>query len=56
MASLLRHAFAYLEGKRDEDHAAAVMWNAAALIHYEEQIAQGLLPAELDDIHTENKP
>ncbi len=33
--SLLRHAFKYLAGIDDEDHLAAVIWNAAAIMHYE---------------------
>lgn len=34
--SALRHLFQYLAGDRTEDHAAAVMFNISALIHYEE--------------------
>jgi len=48
--SALRHLFDYLEGKRDEDHLAAVMWNAGCAIHTEEMIRRGLLPKELDDL------
>jgi hypothetical protein len=40
----------YQQGKRDEDHLAAIMFNAMALIHYEEMIERGLLPAELNDM------
>jgi len=29
----LRHFFNYLEGKREEDHLAAVMWNSAGAIY-----------------------
>lgn len=50
MASLLRHAFQYLEGDRSEDHLAGCSWNAFALMYYEEQIRRGLLPKELDDL------
>jgi dCMP deaminase len=49
MASLLRHAFQYLEGDRVEDHMAAVAWNAFAIMTYEERIKRGQLPPELDD-------
>ena len=35
-ASLLRHAYAWAIGKRDEDHMAAVVWNALAILHFEE--------------------
>ena len=33
--SMIRHAFAWLAGENDEDHLAAVAWNAFALMHYE---------------------
>lgn len=46
----LRHFNKFLEGHRDEDHLAAVMWNAGAAIHIEEMIKRGLLPKELDDL------
>lgn len=49
-ASLLRHVYAWAEGDRTEDHAAAIAWNAFALMLYEERINQGRLPAELDDM------
>lgn len=35
--SLLRHAIKYLAGWTDEDHLAAVAWNAFALMHFEEE-------------------
>lgn len=46
----IRHFFNYLEGKRDEDHLAAVMWNAGGAIHTEEMIKRGLFPVEYDDM------
>jgi len=48
--SMLRHAFQAAAGLTDEDHLAAVMWNAAAAITIRERIAAGLLPADLDDL------
>lgn len=48
--SLIRHAYCLLEGHRDEDHAAAIMWNAAAFIHTEEMVERGILPPELNDM------
>jgi hypothetical protein len=33
--SALRHLYQYMEGKEDEDHLAAVMWNVMCLIHLE---------------------
>lgn len=50
MDSLLRHAFAVLEGQTDEDHVAAVAWNALSIAEMQERIKRGLLPAELDDL------
>lgn len=48
--SALRHTFAYLEGKRDEDHAAAAAWNLMCFLDTEERIREGKLPKELDDL------
>jgi len=50
VASLLRHAVAYMCGDRDEDHMAAVMCNAMFIMHYEEMIGRGVLPKELGDM------
>lgn len=33
--SLFRHAVKYMAGYTDEDHLAAIAWNAFALMHYE---------------------
>lgn len=46
----IRHFFKYLAGKRDEDHLAAVAWNALGAIHTIEEVAAGRLPAEMDDV------
>lgn len=43
-ASLLRHVMAWRSGDRDEDHLAAVIFNAMALMYYEDN------KPELDDI------
>lgn len=48
--SMLRHAFQVLEGVDDEDHLAAVAWNALGIIEFRERIKRGLLPKELDDL------
>lgn len=48
--SAMRHLFAFLEGRRDEDHAAQAMWNVAALMETQERVARGELPKELDDL------
>ena len=50
VASLKRHLMKFQQGLKDEDHLAAIMFNAMALIHYEEMIERGLLPAELNDM------
>jgi hypothetical protein len=42
--SAIRHLYCYLGGARDEDHLAAVMWNAMAAIHTEEKCRAGELP------------
>jgi len=42
--SLFRHLVKYMAGYRDEDHLAAIAWNALALMHFEE-----VMP-ELNDI------
>lgn len=48
--SALRHTFMYLEGRRDEDHASAAVWNMIALIETEEMIRRGILPNSLDNL------
>lgn len=53
--SMIRHAFKYLGGSREEDHLAAVAWNALAIIETEHRIEQGVLSADLDDIEPVRK-
>lgn len=48
--SMMRHAFMFQGGKKDENHLAAVLWNAACLIETRELITRGLLPKDLDDL------
>lgn len=48
--SALRHLFNLLEGKKDEDHATAAMWNCGALKHTMIMIERGLLPKDLYDL------
>ena len=50
VASLCRHIESYKAGDKDEDHLAAVMCNASFIMHYEEMIARGVLPGDLDDM------
>jgi hypothetical protein len=42
--SMLRHAFEYADGQRDEDHITAVIWNAMGIVFNEEY------KPELDDL------
>lgn len=48
--SAMRHLVKYLGGSREEDHLAAVAWNALGYIETEKWIADGILPAELNDM------
>lgn len=48
--SALRHAFKYLQGERDEDHAAAACWNLLCMIETDERIRAGMLPEALYDL------
>ena len=47
---LKRHTMAWEEGKTDEDHLGAVLWNAACMAWTEQEIKEGRLPKELDDL------
>ena len=44
--SMLRHAFQAMSGKSDEDHLAAVVWNAMAIMEMQETGRE----AELNDM------
>lgn len=50
LASLCRHVMKYKQGKKDEDHLSAIMFNAMALIHYEEMIKIGMMSEDIDDL------
>ena len=56
VASLARHLMKYQQGCRDEDHMAAVMCNAMFILHFEEMIRLGVLPANLDDMSVYDVP
>jgi hypothetical protein len=49
-ASLKRHVMWFNQGDTKEDHLAAIIFNAMAIIHNQEMIDRGVLPAELDDM------
>lgn len=50
LASLERHLADWKEGKTDEDHGAAVLWNMLSLMWTEDAVGDGRLPAELNDL------
>lgn len=50
VASAFRHLMKWVGGAREEDHLAAVAWNAAAIIDHEERIKRGLLDAKWNDM------
>lgn len=49
-ASLYRHLMAWAAGDREEDHLAAIVFNANSIMYYETQIDLGNLPEELRDM------
>jgi hypothetical protein len=49
-ASLYRHLLQWMIGDTEENHLAAIVFNAQALMHYREMIKRGALPVELDDM------
>lgn len=51
IASLERHLMKFqTQGCSDEDHLAAIVFNAMAIIHFQEMIKLEKLPLELDDL------
>jgi len=51
--SILRHVKQYMAGENDPDHGdclAAIRFWAGAIMHYEEMIRRGVLPASLNDM------
>lgn len=48
--SAMRHLICLMECNKDEDHAAAVAWNAFGFMHTAAKIECGHLPLALDDI------
>ena len=49
-ASMHRHLLQWEQGDEEEDHLAAIVFGAQALMHYREMIDRGVLPPELDDM------
>jgi hypothetical protein len=52
VGSILRHTFKYLAGYHDEDHLAAIAWNAFAIMHFEHEINVGKRDKSFMDIPT----
>jgi hypothetical protein len=48
-ASMFRHMILWAAGDTSEDHLAAVIWNATALMWTEREVVRGNLPEELAD-------
>lgn len=48
--AIYRHMWAFMKEKQDEDHGAAVIWNAMCLYQTREWIREGKLPEELNDL------
>ena len=56
LGSLRRHLLSYQLGREDEDHLAALLWNAMALLHTDEMLRRGVLPDELNDLPDYGEP
>lgn len=57
LGGILRHALEYEKRDNSEDHLAAIMWNAMAIIHHEEVgSTSGASFKELDDRPRWKKP
>jgi Domain of unknown function (DUF5664) len=54
--SCLRHLFQHLEGRTDEKHGVAALWNLCALIWTEDAIEKNILPKILDDLKKKSPP
>lgn len=48
-ASMFRHMMQWAEGDTTEDHLAAVLFNAAGIMHTEQMVLDGKLPDSLAD-------
>jgi len=48
--SISRHLNDFANGETNEPHMVAVMCNAMFIIHTQEMVRRGVLPAELDDM------
>ena len=48
--SAFSHLVAIMEGRDDEDHETAAIWNLISFMWTKQMISQGKLPPELDDM------
>ena len=48
--AIIRHTLAAAEGQTDDDHLAAIVWNASAWMETETRIDNGDLDADLNDL------
>ena len=48
--SAFRHLVKFMDGSRDEDHLAAVLWNVSGYLWTEREIREGRLPDDLADV------
>lgn len=48
--AIFRHTLSMSEGRTDEEHDAAVLWNVAAFMWTREEIKAGKLPEDLNDL------
>ncbi|WP_038168538.1 dATP/dGTP diphosphohydrolase domain-containing protein [Verrucomicrobium sp. BvORR106] len=48
--AIIRHTLSMSEGRTDEDHAGAVLWNAAAFMWTRQAVENGKLPNDLNDL------
>lgn len=49
-SSMFRHMIQWASEDREEDHLAAVIWNAMAIMWTEEEIDKGNVPADLGEM------
>lgn len=56
LGSLLRHISKYMRGMTDEDHLAAIVWNALCLMNVETYHKDNPAIADLTDWFVDNKP
>lgn len=56
IASMQRHMMAFLMGETDEDHLGQAVWNGVGILHFQEMIERGVLPAALDDMPEYGNP